>query len=126
MPIMRKRVRCGRLRGSVDVRGVRQRMGPSGEEDMTEVQTRRRSPNHECRRCSLCVDSPHHFIESAKPWDDDEDEDEKWTPTMLNVAGEAALLWQCRHCPAWMETLGGDDDETDLDAAWEAAAEVSR
>ncbi len=80
---------------------------------------RRRSPDHECRRCSLCPDGPHCWLlQSTEPVCANN------TPQVREIAGEAALIWACRHCPAWMEVMPEDDGDGPAEGAWEDAAIV--
>lgn len=82
---------------------------------------RKRSKDYECSRCTMCLDSPHCWLEEAVDSCDDLSEAPcEHSATALRVAADNdGCLWVCRHCPAWMEYVGDDDDDTDLDAAWE-------
>lgn len=83
---------------------------------------RRRSQDHECIRCSTCLDALHHWMVEST-CDADEDDEGDLPPEA--ITGEAGLFWVCKHCPIWMEMLADDDEEeTDLDAAWNEAVSV--
>lgn len=82
---------------------------------------RRRSADHECRRCSGCEGNSHHWMHL------DGDEFEDLPPEAAAIIQEdTGFLIGCKHCPAWLELLGEDDDEeTDFDAEWASATVVN-
>lgn len=84
---------------------------------------RRRSKDFECRRCSLCDESPHHWMAECIEPCDSFGEPPDYPREALQVAAEQYdTLWVCKHCDAWMEYMPDDhEEETDLDAAWEGA-----
>lgn len=87
-------------------------------------QKRIRSADHECRRCSLCEDQHHCWMEAIIG---DEEDDGDFPQEQRDAAAfNDGCLWICRHCPAWMDYMGDDDaEETDMDSAWENAVEVT-
>ncbi len=48
------------------------------------------------RRCTQCDGSEHHWLEGAPDWD--------------NVPAGLEVIWQCKHCPAWMEYDAESED----------------
>ena len=81
---------------------------------MANANKRKRSRDHECRICSLCEGEIHHFdVETTEAI-----AGEEVPEAAIEAAGESGLLYFCRHCPAWMESMDDDDTDTiDVNAA---------